>query len=161
MPPVESFSLRPATLEDLPKLLAIEARSHSAPWAEEHFLSELAKPYARVLLLSDDETDERVAGYIVYWVAFDECQILNVTVDPEYRGLGFGRRLVGQAVREAIQKEMKRVTLDVRKSNEAAIHLYQACKFVISHVRKTFYSDGEDAYQMDLFLGEGAQLPEL
>jgi ribosomal protein S18 acetylase RimI-like enzyme len=44
----------------------------------------------------------------------------------------------------------------VRKSNQAAIQLYHSAQFVITHVRKGFYSNGEDAYHMSLALqGEG------
>jgi ribosomal protein S18 acetylase RimI-like enzyme len=46
----------------------------------------------------------------------------------------------------------------VRKSNASAIALYQGLGFVITHVRKGFYSDGEDAYQMARYLDENATI---
>jgi ribosomal-protein-alanine N-acetyltransferase len=46
------------------------------------------------------------------------------------------------------------MVLEVRKSNLPAIQLYQSLQFVITHVRKSFYSDGEDAYQMALSFEE-------
>lgn len=146
------FSLRPATPDDLSAITEIERKVHVAPWTEEHFRSELAKPYSQVLLLTDDETDSKIAGYIVYWLMFDECQILNVVVDLPYRGLGFAKDMIRRAVAAAERKGAKKVELDVRKSNQPAVQLYQAMKFVIVHVRKGFYSNGEDAYQMTLFL---------
>jgi ribosomal-protein-alanine N-acetyltransferase len=148
------FSFRPASEEDVTKLLDIETRVHKSPWTAEHFKSEIAKPYSSVWVLTDDETDTDLAGYIVFWMLMDEAQILNVAVDLPYRGMGYAKRMVHQAVSAALKKGIRRVTLEVRKSNTAAIQLYQSQRFVITHVRKSFYSDGEDAYQMGIDLTE-------
>jgi ribosomal-protein-alanine N-acetyltransferase len=147
-----TFSLRPATTDDLQAILEIEKRVHVAPWAEENFKFELSKPYSHFLVMTDDETDNHVAGYIIYWVLFDECQILNVVVDVPFRGTGMAKRMIRQAAQTALQKGIKKLSLEVRKSNAPAINLYQSLKFVITHVRRGFYSNGEDAYQMTLHL---------
>jgi ribosomal-protein-alanine N-acetyltransferase len=157
---LESFSLRPATTEDLAAVLKIENEVHVAPWTEDHFRTELTKPYSQFLVLTDDETDIIVAGYLVCWVMFDECQVLNVATSLSYRGLGFAKQMIHKVVSTAVKKEIKKVVLEVRKSNVAAIQLYQRLNFNITHVRKAFYSDGEDAYQMILNL-EGEILPIL
>jgi ribosomal-protein-alanine N-acetyltransferase len=149
-----SFSLRPATTDDLPKILETEKKVHLAPWGEENFKFELSKPYSHFLVLTDDETDEIIAGYIIYWVLFDECQILNVVVESEFRGLGYAKKMIRQAAQTALQKGIKKVSLEVRKSNSPAIQLYQNLNFTITHVRKGFYSNGEDAYQMTHLLEE-------
>jgi len=145
-----SFSIRPATEDDLALVLDIERKVHIAPWVEENFRSELTKPYSQFMVLTDDETDSKVSGYIVYWVMFDECQILNVAVDLPYRGLGFAKQMIRNCANQALKRGLKRVILDVRRSNLAAIQLYQALGFCITQVRKSFYSNSEDAYQMSL-----------
>ena len=145
-----TWSLRPATESDLEKIVAIESKVHVAPWNLEHFRAELDKPYSRLLVMTDDETDEQIAGYIVAWLMFDECQILNLAVDLPYRGLGFAKKMIQKIIQQAIQKNLNRVTLDVRKGNLPAIQLYQSNGFVILQVRKAFYSNGEDAYMMGL-----------
>lgn len=148
-------NLRPATADDLDRLVEIEKAVHVSPWNREHFEAEIQKPYSHVLLLTDDETDTQILGYIVFWLMFDECQILNVAVDLPHRGMGYAKGMVRQAVAAALRKDFRRVLLDVRKSNAPAIQLYQGLKFVITHVRKSFYSNGEDAYEMALFLAGG------
>ena len=151
-PSPHGFSFRPATEDDVAHILSIEGAVHSAPWTEENIRAEMSKPYSYFLLLTDDETDSTIAGYIVYWLMFDECQILNVAVDFPYRGLGFAKQMVRHAATEGHRKGLKKVLLDVRKSNAAAIQLYQKVGFAVTHVRKNFYSNGEDAYQMGLFM---------
>jgi ribosomal-protein-alanine N-acetyltransferase len=123
-----------------------------APWALKSFQAELTKPFSRFLVLTDDETDERIAGYVVFWLMMDEAQILNLVVDLEFRGRGFAKEMLRCVVNQAVKNGAKRITLDVRKSNAAAIQLYQAAKFSITQIRKGFYSNGEDAYLMTLDL---------
>ena len=155
------WSLRPATEDDLPELFRIEQECHRSPWGSEHFKTELEKPYSHLLVLTDDETDSKVAGYVVFWIMFDESQILNVVVDTPFRRTGLARNMIRQVARISHQKGVKRVVLEVRKSNMPAIQLYQNCSFSITHVRKKFYSDGEDAYHMTLFLEELAPATDL
>lgn len=144
----QEFSMRPLTADDLVALVALEAKIQRAPWTKEHFERELVKDYSRVLIMTDDETDSIIVGYIVYWVLADDAQVLNVGVDPLFRRRGIGSLLLRKAVGEAMRASVKKLTLDVRVSNTPAIQLYQETGFTITHRRKNFYSDGEDAYFM-------------
>jgi ribosomal-protein-alanine N-acetyltransferase len=149
------FSIRNATEDDLEAILKIEKLSYPPPaiaWSRDAFVVELDKPFAQFLVLTDDETDSVIGAYIVYWQLFDETHILNVAVSPDWRGLGFATRLIRHAINSAVQKEMKRVFLEVRKSNAAAAALYQKLGFFIDHIKPSFYENGEDAYFMVLYL---------
>lgn len=155
-----SYSIRPATEEDLPSILAIERKSYVAPatpWTEQAFREELTKPFSNFLVLTDDATDSIIPGYIIYWTMFDECHILNVAIDPEWRGVGFATKLVRMAINVALKKNLKRVFLEVRKSNEGAFALYQKLGFFVDHIKKNFYENGEDAYFMVLYLDKANQ----
>jgi [ribosomal protein S18]-alanine N-acetyltransferase len=148
-----TFSPRPATPDDLPVILEIEKRCYpQGGWAEQQLAAELTKPYSHFILLSDDETDSVIAGYVVFWLLFDDCQILNLAVDLPYRGLGYAKQLLRKAASLAMRQSIQKLTLDVRKGNLPAIHLYQGLGFSITHVRKGFYSNGDDAYTMCLEL---------
>lgn len=150
--PVQGFSIRPVTEDELPKVFEVELRSHLAPWNLESLRAELTKPFSRFLVMTDDETDEQIAGYIVFWLMMEEAQILNLVVDLDFRGRGFAKEMLRCVVNQAVKSGAKRITLDVRKSNAGAIQLYQAAKFSITQVRKGFYGNGEDAYMMSLDL---------
>jgi len=148
----KTLSLRPATEDDIAQVAKIEKVVHVAPWSEESFRSELTKPYSQFLVFTDDETDSEICGYIVFWIMLDECQILNVAVDLPSRGLGLAKQMIRKAALLAYQNGIRKMVLDVRKSNLSAIHLYQSLRFAITHIRKNFYANGEDAYSMVLFL---------
>ena len=146
------FSPRPAGIDDVGELVRIEKGIHVAPWDAAHFRAELEKPHSQILVMTDDETDSTIAAYLVFWFLFDEAQILNVGVDLPHRGMGLAKALIRQVIGLALKRQIQKVVLDVRKSNDAAIQLYQSLKFTVSQVRKGFYSNGEDAYTMTLDL---------
>ena len=147
-----AVSLRPATPDDLDAILVIETKVHSAPWTKEHFEAEWSKPYSTTWLLTDDETDAKVFGYVVFWFMEDSVEILNIAIDLDHRGLGWAKLILQNVIREGVKREAKRLILDVRKSNLPATGLYQRAGFAITQYRKAFYSNGEDAYHMTLEL---------
>lgn len=147
-----TYSIRPASEVDLSKISALELRAHVQPWTEEGFHAELGKPFAYVWVLTDDETDDELMGYIVFWLLDGQCRILNLVVEPEARGLGFGKRLLRRAIDEAVRLGVKKAVLEVRYSNQAAVGLYQKLGFTITRIAKNYYSDGENAYLMELEL---------
>ena len=83
---------------------------------------------------------------------FGISQIMNVAVDTEYRGKGYGNLLIEEFIREAKSRNLDTMSLEVRVSNEPAIKLYEKYGFEVQGRRKKYYQDnGEDAYIMYLF----------
>lgn len=82
--------------------------------------------------------------------------ITSLAVKRSYRRLGLAQKLMDQASRAMVECfNAKYVSLHVRKSNRAALHLYtNTLKFSISEVEPKYYADGEDAYAMRRDLAE-------
>jgi ribosomal-protein-alanine N-acetyltransferase len=146
-PPV---SLRPAVTDDLKQMLEIEVQSYPEPWKKTHFLDEMQKRHARILVLTDDDTDSIIIGYIIYWIQAEGVSLVNVAVDPKWRGFGFGMKLMQAMVKEAVHEDISRIVLEVRESNASAIALYHTIGFKVTHTRKGFYSNGETALVMEI-----------
>jgi ribosomal-protein-alanine N-acetyltransferase len=53
---------------------------------------------------------------------------------------------------ECAKKGVRYLTLEVRKSNLPAIRFYEKMGFQITGEINRFYTDGEDAYRMHIFL---------
>lgn len=146
-----------------PSLLAnlsrIEAACFDRPWGATGLGETLAQAGAAVvyLPLSDDELD----AYCLYQRVVDEVEILQLCTHPTAQRRGLGRRLVAAVLAEAESAGCVAVFLEVRRSNVAAIALYQGAGFSVCSVRRDYYpplhGDGpsEDALLLrcDLPLG--------
>jgi ribosomal-protein-alanine N-acetyltransferase len=150
MNPTHAVSLRPASPDDLDPILMIENESYPEPWKRSHFEKELATNYARFLVLTDDETDSVIIGYIIYWIQAEGVSLMNVTVNPKWKGLGFAKMLMQAMIRETVREEIPKIILEVRESNQAAIRLYEGIGFKKTHERRKFYQDGETAWVMEI-----------
>ncbi len=146
----ESFSLRPVSEDDLEALVKIDAINSPEPWTLTHFKEELKKPYSKTLVLTDDETDTQVIGFITYWVQVEGVSLLNISVHPDWKNLGFGQKLMRAMINEAVRDEIAKIALEVRESNLGAIRLYERSGFKKTHERKNFYHNGETGIVMEL-----------
>ena len=73
---------------------------------------------------------------------------MNVAVDPDRRRLGLASALLAELY-QRVDDEDARFTLEVRRSNHVAIHLYERDGFRAAGMRRRYYQDnGEDALIM-------------
>ena len=151
---VETISARWASEDDLAAMAELDQAIFHSPWSQEEFRQEWEKPFTRMIVYTDDETDSLMIGYIVYHLLGDSIEILNIVIHPQWRKKELATKLLQFVIQEGLQASYKSITLQVRKSNEAALHLYQKYHFSTVHLRRQFYSDGEDAYQLEALLNE-------
>lgn len=133
--------------EHIEDVLEIECLSFAIPWSREALMQEiLYNQLARYRIALEDD---RAIAYGGIWLILDEAHITNIAVHPDYRGKGVGKRLMEDLIETAQKEGIAQMTLEVRKSNGVAIHLYESFGFEIAGVRKGFYSDNnEDALIM-------------
>lgn len=128
----------------------IEKESFSLPWSRESYLGELKNDFASYFVC-DCAGD--IAGYAGIWVVFEEAHITNVAVRKSFRSKGIGLALMAEAEKIARRKRATRILLEVRPSNEVALHMYQHLGFIKTAIRPAYYSDnGEDAFVMTKYL---------
>jgi [ribosomal protein S18]-alanine N-acetyltransferase len=143
-----SYSPRPATIDDLEQVAEIEKKSIRPPWSREAFAAELDKSTSQFWVVTDDETDEKVLAYGVLSFPAEQAHLVTFAVHPQFRRQGLGAYLLRQLINFVSRKKGESIVLEVRKSNSAAIQLYQALGFVVIHAMPRFYPDGEDAFSM-------------
>ncbi len=131
--------------EHLPDVAELEALCFSEPWSE-NALKFLLEPGAIGIVCTEKQ---RVVAYGSMLLAPGEGQILNLAVRPEYRRAGLGRGILNALCKEAVERNLEQVSLEVRVSNTAAIALYTAAGFTAVGRRPHFYKNPpEDAYTM-------------
>lgn len=123
------------TEHDLPVIVGIERRSYQFPWTERIFLDCLRYGYSSWVL----EMDRCIIGYGVMSLAVQECHILNLCVDPDCRGQGRGRQLLGQLLMIARARNADTAFLEVRVTNVQALSLYFSEGFNEIGTRRNYY----------------------
>lgn len=132
--------------EDVPQAAKLEAEIFSDPWSTQGFLDSLK--LSHTIFLVACETG-KVVGYTGMYLSVDEGEIVNVAVAPEARRKGIGDALMREALARAAGRGIRKLALEVRYSNEAAIRLYEKHGFVRCGIRRGFYElPREDAYIM-------------
>jgi ribosomal-protein-alanine N-acetyltransferase len=96
----------------------------------------------------DSKQGRRLVGYLICCRYEQVWHVMNVAVDVEYQRLGVASALLAELYAQ-VDDEHARFTLEVRRSNHAAIHLYEREGFRAAGVRRRYYQDnGEDALVM-------------
>lgn len=132
--------------KDIEQVSRIERLCFSMPWSAKAFEEAIKKPDALYLAASEDE---EVLGYCGAYMVIDEADINQVAVRESSRRQGIGKKLLEELLRQLEARGIKAVTLEVRKSNLAAIALYESFGFVLEGQRKNFYEKPtEDAWIM-------------
>ncbi len=127
--------LRDMTQADLDAILLIEKSVHTTPWTRGNFQDGLqSKNLAKVYAVKN-----KIIGYAVLMQAVDEVQLLNLSIARQYQRQGFGMRLLSELKNLIRHLGIRRILLEVRQSNQAALGLYQAAGFVKIGVRRGYY----------------------
>ena len=139
----------PLAQEHLKSLADLEKECFSVPWTYDMLKSELESPNAIYYVAL---YDDKVVGYAGMWRILDEGHITNIAVKKEYRNKKIGSILLEKLLDTADSYSLKFLTLEVRKSNEAAKRLYNKYGFIQKGIRKKYYSDDqEDAIIMTYY----------
>lgn len=144
------MTISPIRKADCGKLAALHARSFPKGWSAAEIARLVAEPGTAALVFHAPDP----YGFILVRIVMDDAEILTLATDPDHRHAGIGRALLTQSLFDCAQSGVKRIFLEVSRSNAAAIQLYCSTGFRETGVRKAYYADGSDALVMEKTLGE-------
>lgn len=121
--------------DDLDCVVNIEQAAYLFPWSEAIFRDCLRAGYACWVV----ELDQEIAGYAILLTAVDECHVLNLCIDPQLQGRGYGRRLLNKMLDYAKSIDSNSAFLEVRPSNTYAVELYESEGFNEVGIRRDYY----------------------
>jgi [ribosomal protein S18]-alanine N-acetyltransferase len=147
---------------DIATVQEIEREIFSTPWPRNAYYRELAsRSSAHYIVLRQEgvvqrppeynvaDLDLSIIGYGGMWRMYDEAHVTTIGVRLDVQHHGHGRVLFAGLVQAAYDMGAKWVTLEVRTSNDNAMHMYEAFGFKVIGRRKGYYTDnGEDAIVM-------------
>jgi len=135
--------IRTLRREDAPAVREIlKEAPEAANWTEQSYRESLGWPGAVALA---SEAEKRVAGFIIGRQVGDEAEILNLAVVPKERRRGEAEALLNAALEEFRTREVRRVFLEVRESNEVGIAFYTKQGFAKTGRRGGYYRNPDEA----------------
>ena len=131
--------------EDLEQIAEIEKLCFGEPWSENSLELLLRDGNFGVAAIEEG----RVVGYVGVISAPPEGEITNVATHPDFRRRGVGEGILEALKREAGNRGIESLYLEVRRSNSPARGLYEKMGFAVIGERKGFYKNPkEDAVLM-------------
>ncbi len=109
----------------------------AAPLREDELRAELVRPWSRVWVAREGGSE--VVAILLSWHVEDEIHVLDVVTRVDRRRRGIGRALMDEVVRYARGAHARRILLEVRRSNAAALALYRGVGFFAFGIRARYY----------------------
>lgn len=141
--------IRDISLDDLDDIYLIETSSYNIPWTKSNLSDEIFKSNVLNLCINANSS---LIGYCFSYIVSNEMFITNVCIHPDYRNKHLGTILLKNLLDKAKKISIKCVFLEVREKNFAAINLYKKLGFSQDCIRKNYYSNGDNALLMHLYL---------
>jgi ribosomal-protein-alanine N-acetyltransferase len=145
-----AVEIRRLVYPDLPQVIAIERRVFPTPWSLAMFVLELSKQSGVCLAACDRGAsgEQRLVAYLICSRYDTVWHVMNIAVDVAHQRRGLASALLAELYAQVGEKHA-RFTLEVRRSNNVAIHLYEREGFRAAGIRRRYYQDnGEDALVM-------------
>ncbi len=160
----QAFELRSARTRDVNSIVNIHHKAFGEHWPEEYYRRKSYWGGHTTLVAEGTRSStgsNHVAGFIDYQLSSEnflflngnkEVHIMSIATAAENRRKGIGRSLMMECIERGRRENATSVNLEVRKSNQPAINLYESLGFKPTGINKRYYSDGEDAILMKLNL---------
>ncbi len=127
--------LRDMSDADLEAVLRIEQQVHAYPWTRGNFADALRSGY----LCKVAEQGHAMLGYAVMMRAVDEAELLDIAIAAQHQRQGWGMCLLQEILALARRLGLRRMVLEVRATNLAAIGLYRRAGFGNIGLRRDYY----------------------
>jgi len=133
--------IKPATENDIDRIMEIEHDSFTPPWTHGQLLAEIYREDSFFIVALDDD---EIVGYAILGTSIDEGQILSIAVVSTARRKGIADLLMYTMITHAKELELESIFLEVRKSNEPAQELYKKHDFEFVRYRENYYTDPDE-----------------
>ncbi|WP_064118178.1 GNAT family N-acetyltransferase/peptidase C39 family protein [Pseudomonas fluorescens] len=144
-----SAVFRPATVEDLPALLALEMQCFTSDrLTSRSFQWMITRAHGQLLVA---EREGHLLGYalVLFHRGTSLARLYSIAIAADARGEGLGKHLLQRIEAIALQHDCAYLRLEVRTDNPAAIALYERNgyrRFALIH---DYYEDHADALRLE------------
>ena len=144
------FSIRRMRAKDLDRILEIEHLSFGKDAYDRKLFADFHHKCGELFLIA--ARGRNVCGYMVTCVggrtASPHAELVSIAVSPGERRKGVASALMASTLRRLRRRGIAGFHLMVRKTNRAAIRLYEGYGFRKSRIVERYYEDGADGWRM-------------
>lgn len=135
---------RYAKNEDVFDILSLDEENFSNNFDEKFYLEYIKNQ--RVIV---SENEKSIVGYVLFNQILDEAEIYKIVVLKEFRKKQIAFKIIEFLLNELKKNDVKKIFLEVRKSNIPAISLYKKCGFInIREIIDYYTNPKEDGIMM-------------
>lgn len=135
----KGLHVEPGDSRDAKPMAELHAKSFYAGWPVSDFLAYLTDSHRTPAYVAVDNK-RRLAGFAVFRLGGDECELLSLAVDKKWRGKGVGGAIMRAAFEDLRMSPAKKMFLEVEDGNAPAIKLYKGLGFAEIGRRQGYYT---------------------
>lgn len=139
---IDDVKVRHMNILDIDDVMNVETQCFKIAWSKESFEYEIKENNKALYVIA--EYQGTVLGYAGLWKILDEGHITNIAVLQDFRKNGIATLMLTTLLDLAQKDSVNSFTLEVKKTNDVAINLYQNLGFRACGVRKGYYKDTND-----------------
>ena len=135
---------RYAENKDVSDILSLDDENFSNNFDEKFYLEYIKN--RRVIVA---EKENIIVGYVLFNQILDEAEIYKIVVSKNFRNKQITFKIIKFLLNELKKNNVKKIFLEVRKSNIPAISLYKKCGFInIREIIDYYTNPKEDGIMM-------------
>ncbi len=140
------MQIRPFIPNDIPAVASIVREALRENYPTSLYL-DIHRWWREGFLIAD--LDGQPVGFLAAVISADsQARILMFAVATGFRSRGIGTQLMNAFIAKCAERGIRRIELEVRKSNDGGIRFYRRYAFEIGYLMPSFYTDGEDGYKL-------------
>lgn len=139
---IDDVKVRNMNILDIDDVMNVETQCFTIGWSKESFEYEMKENNKALYVIA--EYQGTLLGYAGLWKILDEGHITNIAVLKDFRKNGIATLMLNTLLDLAQKDSVNSFTLEVKKTNNVAISLYQNLGFEACGVRKGYYKDTND-----------------
>ncbi len=127
-----------SNITDVQEILKLDNSYNCDMYSEKQILDFFNINYYRVIVAKESD---KIIGYICFSIIFEECNLIKIVVDKDYRKMGIGKNLVNEMMNTCKENNVSKIYLEVREDNISAISFYEKLGFEFENLRPNYYGD--------------------
>ena len=137
------LKIQRAEKAELSEIATMESKIFPDAWSEKSLEETWNQKNAEIFTAryrrKESDESNKIAGYVIFYYVLDEGEIARIAVSPKGRRQGIATQIYQRLEKFCKEKEITKIMLEVRESNEAARAFYSRCGFKEDGIRKNYY----------------------